>query len=373
MACAAALPLRVCFMIDELTTAGTETQLVALINHLDRARIEPYLCLLRGTDARSRALEPDDCPVLRLGVRSFRRPAALAAAWRLARFLRRERIDVFQVYFPESTYLGVPAAWLAGVPYVLRTRNNLGYWMTPWHRRLGRLCDRLSDGVVANCDACRDAVVTDEGLSPERVAVLENGVDLARFPDRPAPARTGRVGVTANLRPVKGLDVFVRAAALVSAAHPGASFHLAGDGPLLGELGRLAHELGLGARLALWGSVADVPEFLAGLEVAVLPSLSEGMSNALLEYMAAGRATVATAVGGNVRLIEDGVNGLLVPPGDAPALAAAIGRLLSDPALAARLGAAARRRVEQRYSRAAMVRRFEAFYLNLFGGRHGGG
>jgi glycosyltransferase involved in cell wall biosynthesis len=359
-------------MIDELTTAGTETQLVALIRHLDRARVEPYLCLLRGTEPHARALEPDDCPVLRLGVRSLRRPSALAAAWRLARFLRRERIDVFQAYFPESTYFGVPAAWLAGVPRILRTRNNLGYWMTPWHRRLGRLCDLLSDGLVANCGACRDAVVTDEGLSPERVAVLENGVDLARFPDMSAPARAGRVGVTANLRPVKGLDVFVRAAPEVAAAHPGASFHLAGEGPLRAELARLAHELGLGGRLALCGSVADVPGFLAGLDVAVLPSLSEGMSNALLEYMAAGRAVVATSVGGNVRLIEDGVTGLLVPPGDAPGLAAAIGRLLSDPALAARLGAAARRRVEERYSRAAMVRRFEAFYLNLFGGPDGG-
>lgn len=365
-------PVRVCFMIDELTTAGTETQLVALIRHLDRAHVEPYLCLLRGEDERSRALEPGGCTVLRLGVRSFGHPSTLLAAWRLARFLRREQIDVFQVYFPESTYFGVPAAWLAGVPRILRTRNNLGYWMTPWHRRLGRLCDALSDGLVANCDACRDAVVADEGLSPERVVVLENGVDLGRFPNAHSQPRTRRVGVTANLRPVKGLDLFVHAAAEVAAAHPGATFHVAGEGPLRPELERLANDLGLGGRLFLPGSVADVPGFLAGLDVAVLPSLSEGMSNALLEYMAAGRAVVATAVGGNVRLIEDGVNGLLVPPGEPMRLAAAISRLLSDPALAARLGAAARRRAEERYSRAAMVRRFEAFYLNLTGGQGGG-
>jgi glycosyltransferase involved in cell wall biosynthesis len=356
-------------MIDELTTAGTETQLVALIRHLDRSHVEPYLCLLRGEDGRSRALEPGGCPVLRLGVRSFRRPSALSAAWRLARFLRRERIDVFQVYFPESTYLGVPAAWLAGVPHILRTRNNLGYWMTPWHRRLGRLCDALSDGLVANCDACRDAAVADEGLSPGRAAVLENGVDLERFPDFSSRPHARRVGVTANLRPVKGIDVFVRAAAAVSVPHPDATFHVAGEGPLRPELERLAHGLGLGGRLALPGSVADVPGFLAGLDVAVLPSLSEGMSNALLEYMAAGRAVVATAVGGNIRLTEDGVSGLLVPPGDPARLAAAVGRLLSDPALADRLGAAARRRVEERYSRAAMVRRFEMFYRDLVGGR----
>jgi glycosyltransferase involved in cell wall biosynthesis len=250
------------------------------------------------------------------------------------------------------------------VPRVLRTRNNLGYWMTPWHRRLGRLCDALSDGLVANCDACRDAVVTDEGLDPGRVVVLENGVDLSRFHDAPLP-RGGRVGVTANLRPVKGLDVFVRAAAGVGAAHPGATFHVAGEGPLRPELERLARDLGLGGRLHLCGSVADVPGFLAGLDVAVLPSLTEGMSNALLEYMAAGRAVVATAVGANARLVEDGVTGLLVPPGDAGRLAAAVGKLLSDPALAARLGAEARRRVAERHGRPAMVRRFEDFYGRL--------
>jgi glycosyltransferase involved in cell wall biosynthesis len=354
-------------MIDELSPAGTETQLVALIRHLDRARVQPYLCLLRGDDPNSRALEPGHCPVLRLGVRSLRKPTTAAAVWRLVRFLRRERIDVFQAYFPDSTYLGVPAAWLAGVPHILRTRNNLGYWLTPWHRRLGRLCGLLSDGLVANCEACRDAIVADEGLSPDRVAVLENGVDLSRFAAVCPPAPSGRVGVVANLRPVKGLDVFLRAAATVSAAHPGAMFQIAGQGPLRAPLGRLAEELGLAGRVTWWGSVGDVPGFLAALELAVLPSLSEGMSNALLEYMAAGRPIVATAVGATARLIEDGVSGLLVPPGDSDRLAAAMGRLLADPELAARLGATARRRAVERHGRSAMVRRFEAFYARQVG------
>jgi glycosyltransferase involved in cell wall biosynthesis len=111
--------------------------------------------------------------------------------------------------------------------------------------------------------------------------------------------------------------------------------------------------------------VADVPSFLAGLDVAVLPSRAEGMSNAVLEYMAAGRPIVATAVGATPELLADGEHGLLVPPGDPAALAAAIGKLLRQPELARRLGAAARRRARERYSREAMVRRFEAFYASL--------
>jgi glycosyltransferase involved in cell wall biosynthesis len=360
-------------MIDELTAAGTETQILALISHLDRARVLPFLCLLRGEDERSRRLEPLDCPVLRLGIRSFRQPATFAAAWRLARFLRRQRIDVLQVYFPESTYFGVPVAWLAGVPHILRTRNNLGYWMTPWHRRLGRLCDRFASGLVANSQASRQAVVADESLSPSRVVVLENGVDLDRF-SRSGPlaarpeASPRRIGVTANFRAVKGLDIFLRAAALVAARQANVCFALAGEGPLRSALSQQARELGLEGRLTMLGSVPDVPAFLAGLDVAVLPSYSEGLSNALLEYMAASKAIVATAVGGNVEVVEDGRHALLVPPGDPGRLAAAIDRLLADPVLATGLGLAARRRAEERYSREGMVRRFEAFYQDLVGG-----
>src|SRR5262249_6549034 len=119
-------PARVCFMIDELAAAGTETQLLALIRNLDRRRVQPTLCLLRGESAASRTLEPADCPVFRLGIRSFKHFATLPRVARFFRLLRQERFDVLQVYFPESTYLGVLVGRLAGVPKIVRTRNNLG-------------------------------------------------------------------------------------------------------------------------------------------------------------------------------------------------------------------------------------------------------
>src|ERR1019366_9317710 len=124
-------PVRVCFLIDDLAAAGTESQLVALIARLDRARVQPYLCLLRGDGEASRALEPAHRPLWRLGVRSLCRPATIVQAMRFIRFLRRERIDVVQAYFPDSAYFGLPAARLAGVPHRLRTRNNLGHWLSP--------------------------------------------------------------------------------------------------------------------------------------------------------------------------------------------------------------------------------------------------
>ncbi|HBI44189.1 MAG TPA: glycosyl transferase group 1 [Planctomycetales bacterium] len=363
-------PVRVCFLIDDLAAAGTESQLLALIDRLDRGRVQPYLCLLRGQGSGSRALEPENCPVWRMGVGSLCRPATLVQAMRFIRFLRRERIDVVQAYFPDSAYFGLPAAWLAGVPHRLRTRNNLGHWLTPLHRRLGRLLNRIGTGTVVNCAAARNALLAAEGAHANTVTILENGVDHGRFlAVPPLSVRTGvggrTIGAAANLRPVKGLDLLLDAAALLSSDHPDLVCQIAGEGEMHGALEESARRHGLADRLHLLGSVADVPTFLSGLDIAVLPSRSEGMSNALLEYMAAGRPVVATAVGAAAELIDDGVHGLLVPPNDARKLAEAIDRLLKNPGLAKHMGDAARRRVRERYSREAMVERFTDFYERL--------
>ena len=161
--------------------------------------------------------------------------------------------------------------------------------------------------------------------------------------------------------------MFITAAKLVAQSHPEVTFRVAG---VIDEsVRRLAEESGIGNRLDFVGRISDVPAFLSGLDVAVLTSHSEGLSNAILEYMAAGRPVVATAVGATAELIENGIQGLLVPPGDPQAVASAIERLLDDPALASQMGAAGRQRVRQKYSLEDMVRRHEDFYIDLVQGR----
>ena len=169
----------------------------------------------------------------------------------------------------------------------------------------------------------------------------------------------------ANLRAVKGLDVLVEAAALLRDEFPTVGFRVAGEGDERDRLTHLIRERHLDDRFHLTGVETDVPGFLAQLDVAVLPSRAEGMSNAVLEYMAAARPIVASAVGAMPELLRDEAHGLLVPPGDPAALADRIARLLRDPELARRLGCAARQRAQAQYSRPAMVRRFEEFYTRL--------
>jgi len=361
-------PVRVCFMIDRLSRAGTESQLLALIRELDRAAVQPSLVLLDGEDDLSRALEPADCPAIRLGVRRLLSVQAAKAARRLRAFWREQRPDVLQVYFLDAAYFGAPIAKLSGVKNVVRVRNNLGYWLTPRHRVLDRLTRPFVDATLTNTEAGRRTLIESERHRAERVVVLENGVDTVKFnrfmlPD--TSKKRVRVGCVANLRPVKNIDGLMRAAQAALARFPQLVFEVAGDGDERAELERLHTKLGLGERFILRGSVANVAEFLRTVEVAVLPSHSEGMSNALLEYMAAGRAVIATDVGANAAILRHRKDGLIVAPGDGPALVEAIGEMLANPLRSAGFGASARKRVEAEFSREAMRRRFEDYYRGL--------
>lgn len=361
-------PVSVCFIIDRLSRAGTETQLLALLRHLDRSRVRPSLCLLNGTSAECQSLLPVNCPVLDLRLRRLASLATPTAVARLAAFWRRHRVEVVQTYFLDSTYLGVPLARLCGVRRVVRVRNNAGYWLTPGHRRLGRLMGRLADVTLTNSGDARRSVLSTERLPDARVRVIENGVDLDRFPSVRPPDTCGsvvRIGAVANLRPVKNIDGLIRVATDICRNDHRIQFEVAGEGEQRTALEAQIGANGLSSQFMLRGSVDDIPAFLGGLDVAVLPSHSESMSNALLEYMAAGRAIVATDVGSNARLVRHGREGLVVRPADDRALADAVRQLVDHPELARTLGTAARRRAESCFSRAAMVPQFEAFYESL--------
>lgn len=360
-------PVNVCFVIDRLSRAGTETQLLALIRHLDRNVVNPTLCLLDGNDQESQSLRPDCCPVLDLRLRKLASAASVSAASRLARFWRRHRVEIVQTYFLDSTYFAAPLARMCGIPHVIRVRNNSGYWLTPGHKFLGRMASRLGL-TLTNSETGRRALEEAECVGGDRVTVIENGIDLELFPPSSPPNLERpdvRIGAVANLRPVKNIDGLIRAAAILKEDFPGCQFEVAGDGPERSSLEQLISQSSLSDQFALRGQLGDVPRFLSQLDVAVLCSHSESMSNALLEYMAAGRAVVATDVGANSRLIRHEIEGLIVSAGDDLALANAIRRLIREPALAQRLAAAARRRVEAEFSRARMVRRFEEFYWML--------
>ncbi|MCX6623976.1 MAG: glycosyltransferase [Acidobacteria bacterium] len=168
-----------------------------------------------------------------------------------------------------------------------------------------------------------------------------------------------------RLNRMKGVKYFLDAAIVLAGKYPDLRFLVAGDGGSKQELEEHACRLGLGQRIVFTGFRSDVPDLLSEATISVLPSLSEGTSNTLLESMAAGIPVIATSVGGNLEVIEDGVSGLLVPPRDSAALAAATCRLLEDEGLASRLGQAGKQRVSELYSLSGLIHKTEHLYQRL--------
>jgi glycosyltransferase involved in cell wall biosynthesis len=369
--------IRVTYVIDKMHRAGAQVHVGQLAGALDRARFEPeVLCLLAGGPVADE-LRARGIPVDVLGLGRLYAPRGLAGLFRLSRRLRGRRVDVVHTYLISANVYGTLAARLAGVPAIVTSRRDMGFSRN-WRLRLLEeyLINPLVDRVVAVTPAVAERTRRERGLGRERIVTVENGVDLPAWdPDRQprAQARTElglapeqvAVGVVGHLSPVKGHADFLRAAALVAAEAPAARFYVVGDGPLRPSLEALAASLGVAEKVVFTGASADVARVLAALDVVVLPSHSEGMSNALLEAMAMARPVVATAVGGNTDVVRDRVTGRLVPPHDPPALAAALRDLLASPAARTALGRAARLHVTDQLSLPRMVKRYEDLYLGL--------
>lgn len=360
-----AAPLGILYVIDTLRRGGTELQLAGLIARLDRSRFRPRLVTLRDHEAD---VLPPDCPHRELGAASLASPAGLRALASLRGELRREGVTICQTFFQDATLMGGLAGAMAGTPVRLGSFRDLGFWRTRRQELVLRPLYRSLTGFVANSAAVRDHFCSHDGLDPARVTVIPNGLDTGAVAFRPPRAQPRVVGIVGNLtRPVKRIDLFVAAAGKLAKLHPEVRFEVVGDGRLRGELEAQAAALDLGDRLVFRGRCPDVPAILADWDVGVLCSDSEGFSNALLEYLLAGCAAVATDVGGNREAVDHGRTGLLVPVGDAAALADAVGRCLTDHDLRSGLVAAARADAESRFSWDACVQAHENLYERLAG------
>lgn len=364
------------FYTDSRVLGGAENAMFMLLASLDREEWEPTLLLEDAPEVEPLARRAAELevpvrriPAMPLGPGGARRVPALA------RLLRRERPAVFHAHMssPVACKWGLAAALLARVPAVLGTVQ-VGAYEPPnrsasWQLRA--LAARV-DRYLAVSQEIAGELVEKLGWPAAKVEVAYNAVDVERAAVAAPPGLRAQLGgsgtrplvlTPARLNAQKGHGVLLEAIAEV----PEALFVLAGDGPERGALEARAAELGVAERVRFLGRREDVPQLLAASDVFALPSLYEGSSLAVLEAMAAGTAVVSSAIGGTEELIEDGRSGLLVPPGDAPALAAALRRVLGDPQLRADLAARARERVEAGLTREQNADRVAAVYHELLG------
>lgn len=287
---------------------------------------------------------------------SLLRANTLVQVLRIARLIRRRGVRIVHGTDFVTNFLGLLAARLSGARMVV-SRVDLGHarpGFGPLRRRVEKLVSARADVVCANAAAVARLCIAEEGCSPDRVVVVRNGIDLRRFDalvarlaDGPLPQGGPLVAVVANLWPVKDHRTLLAAADQVRRRIPDVRFALVGDGPEREPLRRRIKELGLGNTVHLLGTRYDVPAILARATAFCLSSRAEGLSNAIMEAMAAGLPVVATDAGGNPELVQEGATGFVVPVGDARAMARRLIQLLSDDALARQMGRRGRATAER--------------------------
>lgn len=373
--------LKVVQLTDRVGThGGAEHLTMQIAERLDPERFESIVCATRFSPSeRGRETVSEAAAALsQAGVRFVgldrRTRAHLWAWWPLARLLRGERVDVIHAHKFGSNIWGVVFGRLCGVPVVITHEHGWAFEGRRIKMYLDReLIARGSNAFIAVSREDRRRMIEIEGIDPETAVFVPNGI-------APLPPPSGRdvraeLGIGARdpvvisvgfLRRPKTMDVLIDAAARIAPRFPGLRVLIVGEGADRPSYEALIERLGLVGTVELLGLRSDVPDLLAASDVAVLSTDSEGSPLSVMEYMDAGLPVVATRVGGIPDLIDDGVEGLLVERRDPEGLASAIGRLLSDPAEASRMGERARERRRREFGIDAMVANLEDLYLRLY-------
>jgi glycosyltransferase involved in cell wall biosynthesis len=340
-------------VVLSLRVGGLERVVVDLVNHASND-FRFVVCCLEEPGAWA-----DEIPPSRGKVVAFHKMAGvdLRMFWKIARLARKEKVQVVHTHNSTAHFYGAVAARFFTRAQVLHTEHGKNVGEEARYHRLNHMAARFTDFTVAVSEKNAEIAIAHEGVDPSKLKVIPNGIRIDRF----ATPRVGtgrRIGTVGRLVLEKNYPLLIRAVAPLRDVE----LIFVGDGLLRAELQQQA-----GPRAQFLGQRADIAELLVGFDVFVLSSTTEGMSIALLEAMAAGCPIVVTAVGGNVELIQHMQTGLVVPPNDEAALRGAIEKLLADRVLAARLGAAARKAVQERYSVAAMTQRYEELWRRLAG------
>ncbi len=304
----------------------------------------------------------------------------LRCPWRLARALRRHNVDLIHAHQYTPFFYGVTARFLYRRPPMLFTEHGRAFpdYPRPKRKLANRVLLGRRDRVVAVGEAVRRALIVNEGIPAPRIDVIYNGIavpaDAPSADDRAAARREMDVEdgdfvllQVARLDALKDHATAVRTLEAVANRRPDVRLVLVGEGPELSRIQRLVHERGLEPRVRFLGLRTDAARLLAGADVALLTSVSEGIPLTLLEAMARRLPVVSTDVGGVAEVVEDGVTGLLAPSGDAEALASHVLRLAEDGDLRRRLGEAGRRRAEARFTEERMMAEYVALFREMLG------
>jgi glycosyltransferase involved in cell wall biosynthesis len=376
---------RICiaFFIGSLGRGGAENQLLYLLGRLDASAFDARLILLHGNGKERAEGLVSELSVLGQSNESFRNPAGRVARasgtiWKLQRCLRQMKPDILHCILPAASVLGALVGRLTGVSKIICSRRSLAeVYRTPgvltWSDQQAM---RHADLALANSGAVAEQLRNTDGVRPEKLRLIYNGVDVRAFSAASpnglrhsigASRETVLIGTVANFFGYKRHTDLVKAARKLIPKYPGVRFVLSGrnEGTQI-QVRDEIKEAGLQAHFSVLGETANVIPLFKSLDIYACPSETEGFSNVLLEAMAARLPVIATRVGGNPEAVVDGETGILIPPRDPDRLALALETLITNAEMRHRMGASGRQRATEQFSLDAMVRRHQNVYLSLF-------
>jgi glycosyltransferase involved in cell wall biosynthesis len=361
-------PTPVLLMVRELNLGGSERQMAEIAKALDRTRFDPRASCFRPAGMRADDLHAAGVPVVHFPVPSI---VSVKGALRIAAYIRQQNIRLVHTFDTPANVYGVPAARLAGSAVVVSSqRVDRALWPMAQRHAL-RVTDRMVDGIVVNCDFLRRHLRDEEKAPAGLIHLCYNGVDTHTFQPahsiRPEALRSAGlvVGVVCGLRPEKGLETLLDAFAAVLGLMPDMKLAIVGSGPCLAQLQDRARALGVTRDCVFEPATPLVADWLRAMDIFVLPSLSEALSNSLMEAMACGCSVAASRVGGNPELVAHGETGMLFAPGDAADLARILRLLVRDPALRRQLASNAAHLMRTRFSLEAAAQRMGDIYSAL--------
>lgn len=335
---------RLLIVTDEMELGGTQRQILEIARNLDPTNYEVHLLYFRNASAWVDDLREAGIAVECIAKRHRLDPLFL---WRLCRYLQRNDFDLIHAFSFSGELWSWFANAMAGDARLISSIRGVYLWYSPAHWWLKRWVTRRSAAVVANSHAGAEYAALQMGIR-------RSGIDVIYNATRPAPAGaevqasagSEQIVFVGRLDPVKNLACLLRAMRLCRESHPRLELDIVGDGEERERLEQLTVKLMLSERVHFHGQQNDPGRFIRKARCLILPSRCEGLSNAIMEAMSAGRPVIASNVGGNAELVAYGVNGLLFPSDDESSLAQAIERLLDDPAYCDELGAAAQRSMQ---------------------------
>jgi glycosyltransferase involved in cell wall biosynthesis len=364
---------RLLHIIDHLGSGGAQEALLSLVKYCDRRRFHVEVATLHGQGHYWHIFSQLCVPVYSLSPHKYI-PLYLP---RLFHLLQTGKFDLIHCHLTASNLIAKPLAAILGVPLIFNyDQNDMLRTQQKARLLLDRLANLLTDHIIAVSASTRDFLIQQERVPADKITIIYNGVDLARF--QPAsdaatranwrhkwglPADTPVVAGVGRLRQQKNFPLFLRVAGEVLREIPQAGFVIAGEGPDRQDLEILARDLGIASQVHFLGYVSDMRELYAGVDLLLMTSLSEGTPLTVLEAMAMGVPVVATRVDGMAEVLEDAVDAYLVAPGDLSALAQRTCRLLQDQTLVRQFSRAGQRKVREHYSAVSMTQQLENIYL----------